>query len=658
MWRLGSFLVLALALTGVAFYAFPAIGYVPAKPVYVYVDGCWASSPNNGVVTLKVNVKYYATVPALGGEFSLTLPAGLSNLTGGDTVEEGVTAGQGQGEVSLDVPLYVRGVPVSSVLNFTGFVNWTVVVDNQTTYYVTPFSFSLTYYGEPYISVYPVASSLKVGENIVTFVVNRNQVPVYSLKVWVNSESLNLSPQAVTFNASLFVPLQFYLSLYPVEVRAYYLTPYGYSNFSETYYLLVNDTQGTPLRYAVVSSPNPYYLAEGKNLLEVELTNVLGTPLRDVYVDLVVGNGSAMKHLIYLPQWGPNQTFTYSLVVYASGQVAIGAYVFNDSGNITELGTVDVPFAQNLTALSFFYNLSDSSLTLFSNLPVEMENVSVDGHHVGSIRPYSFASLRENASLVNVTYYVEGVPFHEAVELEPQALSLNYTLLDGRLTIFLKDELGLQVSNVVVVVPSTNQTYTVGQIQPNAQVTLTIQGNATSAVPVEVRYAVNSVEYFSEYELKVTVPLKVPVLRLEKYQVTQNGNTFTLLLYIKNIGNTSPQDGYLLVSSNSVTSLYPQVIPLSQLGPGQIAITYVYASSNFYKFNVTASLVWSNGSSVFNKSYLIVVVNNNVDPVIKYLSIGIDYLGYSVYDVPITFIAVMATIMALILLPRRGKKRA
>ncbi len=565
-----------------------------------------------------------------------------------------VTIPLNPGLIPLEIPLNVSQLQAPSILNFSGFINWTVVVDNQTTYYVTPFSFSLPYYGEVYFSVHPLENSLTAGENVVTFVINKSKVPIYYLRVWVNSESLNLTPQAEEFNASIFVPLQFYSFTYPVEVRAYYLTPYGFGNFSQTYYLLVREIKGTPLSYEVISSPNPSSLTAGKNVLEVNVTNVLGTTLHDVYVELLINNGSAMKYLTYLPQWRPNQSLTYSQVVYAFGGVEVEAYVFNDSGNITELGKVDIPITENLTAMSFLYNFSNSRLTLFNNLPIEMENVSVNGYLVGNISPRSFVALKEIPSLLNVTYYVDGVEFEKVVELEPQALSVNYSFLDREIALSLKNELWLELSNVVLTLTPTLNSFNVGQIAPYAQVTFTID-NASSAAPIEITYFVNNVEYFLKYEPKVVVTSEeVPILKIEGYQVIQNGNTFSLVFDVKNLGNATSQAGYLLVSSNLVSSIYPEVVSLPPLAPGQTALAYVYVTSNVYKFNVTATLVWSNGYTVFNKSYTVVVVNKY--PVVKYLSVAISFLGYSVFGLPLIFIIVVIIIAVIVLMPRRRKK--
>ncbi|TRM91903.1 hypothetical protein DMP16_10205, partial [Sulfolobus sp. B1] len=363
----------------------------------------------------------------------------------------------------------------SSKLYFQGFINWSVVLDNMTQYYVTPINFTLPFYGQLDFSVTPLQRSLSVGENTVTLIINKSQVPIYNLSLMVNSAKVTVNNNEA--NVSLFVSSYYYLSFYPLTIKAYYLTPYGNIVYSKTIYLFVNQTRNYNITYDVVSSPNPSYLIPGKNLIMISLNNTFGVTFYRSYVTLMINNGTYTSKLVeYLNQWEPNQTINLYTLVYSSHPISIEAFVSNISENITELDKIIIP-VKNLDPIQVYYY--HGNLTVINNLKVPIDNLTIYGITFNQIPPNGKVTtmISNPYPLVNITYYVNNYQFMKSLIINvSQSLNVSYTFINGQLELVLYNSYLYPITNVYVVSNQLNpHTYYLTSLGENASTIISFQ---------------------------------------------------------------------------------------------------------------------------------------------------------------------------------------
>ncbi|TRM80828.1 hypothetical protein DJ531_11760, partial [Sulfolobus sp. A20-N-F6] len=498
-------------------------------------------------------------------------------------------------------------------------------------------------------SVTPLQRSLSVGENTVTLIINKSQVPIYNLSLMVNSAKVTVNNNEA--NVSLFVSSYYYLSFYPLTIKAYYLTPYGNIVYSKTIYLFVNQTRNYNITYDVVSSPNPSYLIPGKNLIMISLNNTFGVTFYRSYVTLMINNGTYTSKLVeYLNQWEPNQTINLYTLVYSSHPISIEAFVSNISENITELDKIIIP-VKNLDPIQVYYY--HGNLTVINNLKVPIDNLTIYGITFNQIPPNGKVTtmISNPYPLVNITYYVNNYQFMKSLIINvSQSLNVSYTFINGQLELVLYNSYLYPITNVYVVSNQLNpHTYYLTSLGENASTIISFQP-LSGNISLKLYYYVNGTEYVKS--IKLSLGNINPDLALEKYQIVEDGNAFIIVLYVKNIGNISAYNSYILVSSSSISYVSPSMINLGQLSPNEEVISYSQFSSNSIKFKITVTLLYSNGTSVMQKNYTINVINNNTSPIIKYISLGLNYLGYSVYHVPVIFIVGIVILLAIVLFPR------
>ena len=233
-------------------------------------------------------------------------------------------------------------------------------------------------------------------------------------------------------------------------------------------------------------------------------------------------------------------------------------------------------------------------------------------------------------------------------------LALNLTVVGGKELLLITNELGVNVTNVTVVGPGVNVTYSV--IEPGH--TVTVRLNLTNTTPVYVKYTAMNVTV-TEHRL---IQLESPDL-IVFYYAFKSPNPHVLLLTIGviNKGDVPIYNAYLLLNLNSTAAqLNPYVIHIGALQPDQAFYQAVglYLTSPLPKVVVIpAQVVYNDGPDLMVKNYTLVVnvysiYNYNNNPIV----ILLEYLSYSIDGIPLIFIAAIIALIIILLIPRRRKR--
>ena len=234
-------------------------------------------------------------------------------------------------------------------------------------------------------------------------------------------------------------------------------------------------------------------------------------------------------------------------------------------------------------------------------------------------------------------------------------LSLNLSAIGGRELLEITNELSVDVTDLAVTGPGINATFSV--IRPSE--TVTVELNLTTSALIHVKYRAMNVTLTEER----VVQLKCPNLVVYYYAFrTTDPHVLFLTVGVINEGNGTAYNAYLLLNLNSTSAqLNPYVIHIGTLQPDQAFYQAVglYMGSPLPKIVVIpAQIVYNVGEKLVIKNYTIVVdvysiYNYNRNPVVLFL----EYLGYSVYGIPLLFIIAIVIFIIVLVIPRRRKQR-
>ena len=233
-------------------------------------------------------------------------------------------------------------------------------------------------------------------------------------------------------------------------------------------------------------------------------------------------------------------------------------------------------------------------------------------------------------------------------------LALNLTVAGGKELLEVMNDLTVNVTNVTIVGPGVNVTYSV--IEPGH--TVTVKLNQTNSTPIYVKYTAMNVTV-TEYRL---IQLESPDLVVYYYAFkSTDPHVLLLTVGVINKGDVPIYNAYLLLNLNSTAAqLNPYVIHIGALQPNQAFYQAVglYMTSPLPKVVVIpAQVVYNDGPDLMVKNYTLVVnvysiYNYNNNPIV----ILLEYLSYSVDGIPLIFIAAIVALIIILLIPRRRKR--
>lgn len=304
-------------------------------------------------------------------------------------------------------------------------------------------------------------------------------------------------------------------------------------------------------------------------------------------------------------------------------------------------------------------------LTVNSSWLLVLQNNSViKAYHIKSWKPLQNVTVYLPINVsgpqnISFELYIDGKVYNLTSLWIPlintHRLALNVSVVGNEELLEITNRLSTIVTDVTIAAPG--RTVTLDAIRPGQ--TVTVKLNLTTGSPIMIKYKVMNVTVTEKY----LVPVGEPDLSIFYYTFkTTDPQVLFLTIGVINGGRGTAYDAYLLLNLNSTSAqLNPYVVHIGTLQPGQAFYQAVslYMGSPLPKVVVVpAQIVYNDGETLVTKNYTIVV---DVYSVYQYnrnpVAVLLEYLGYSVFGVPLIFIIAIVIFIILLAIPRRRKRR-
>ncbi|MUM63683.1 hypothetical protein D1867_00065, partial [Acidianus infernus] len=600
------------------------------QKVNYIISANWLKPPENNTAEIQLGIIYYDQLKVYGIKVSLNLPTCLTNESGGRKICETypLTYQQGYITISFNVTMD-KVINGTKTLYFNGNFTWFTIIDNSTYKCITPFNFTLPYYGQINLNLVPLNSTLHVGENnLYLEIVKPKCLPIHDLILYINNcNEIDLNNFSTIINASIFVPLNYEGSYYPLKLYVQYSTPYGIENYKTELYLFVLPTFKVPIIYKVVSSPYPNYLLPNKDLVILYVNNTFGTDFYNITLLILSNSASVNQTILKIPLWKSNCVIKIPEILYnITGNVIIKIFALN----ITEIGEITLPI-MNSTYLSIYQ--TSQKIIIYNPLNISINNLSVNGLiqykklYPGEYVELNISQLR--SSNVHISFEICGIEFYQdfIIHITPQ-INVKYIIQDCEIYLKVTNTNNFTLSNVYLSILNAMPSYIyIGSLYPNETYSAIITPN-NYKIFITIYYTAQN-ETFRECT-NVSI-IGYSKINLVDYSIIQNSNSFYIILYIKNLGNVSAYNVYVFLYSKCITGISPSSISIAQLRPGQCYAEIFEVQSSHQSINITVKIIYSNilnKISTYNHTIFITLSDNNSQ------DIFIKYLTYSIYGIP------------------------
>ena len=621
------------------------------QKVNYIISANWLKPPENNTAEIQLSVIYYDQLRVYGIKVSLNLPTCLTNESGGRKICETYPLTYPQGYIVISFNVTVdRVINGTKTLCFNGNFTWFTIVDNSTYKCVTPFNFTLPYYGQINLNVVPLNSTLYVGENnLYLKIVKPTCLPIHNLILYINNcNEIALNNFSTVINASIFVPLNYEGSYYPLKLYVQYSTPYGIENYKKELYLFVLPTFKVPIIYKVLSSPYTNYLLPNKDLVLLYVNNTFGTNFYNITLLIESNSASINQTILKIPLWKSNCIIKIPEILYnITGNVIIKIFALN----ITEIGEITLPI-MNSTYLSIYQ--TSQKIIIYNPLNITISNLSVNGLiQYKKLCPDKCIELNISqlrCSNVHISFEICRIEFYQdfIIRSTPQ-INIKYIIQDCEIYLKVTNTNNITLSNVYLSILNATPSYIyIGSLYPNETYSAIITPN-NYKIFITIYYTAQNEIFRKCTNVSIIGYSKI---NLVDYSIIQNSNSFYIILYIKNLGNLSAYNVYVFLHSKCIMSISPSSMSISQLRPGQCYAEVFEVQPSHLPINITVEIIYSNILNkicTYNRT-IFITLSNNISQ-----NIFIKYLTYSIYGIPIVAIALIVLFIIIIVLP--GGKR-